>query len=375
MSSLLDPFKNLISNAHRGSTVGVDIGSSSVKLVELEKIDEIIVLKNYGELMLGPRANLSVGQATNLSPEKLAEAVRDLMHEAGIAAHHTVMAIPSGASLLSVVELPDVGEKELVSMVPLEARRYIPVPMSEVSLDWWMLPRREKAAAEGAAADAKDGARGKVEVIMAAIHNDVIKKYQAIGRDAHLPGEASHFEIEMFSTLRAVAGSELDPMLVVDIGAGSVKLALVDGGVLRGSHVMSSGAQEITHALARAQHLSFDEAEHIKCGAGMVGDERGRDVASVADIVLSAALSEAVRFVENYERKYACSVKKVTLAGGGASLKGIVPLVQKHFSKATVVVAHPFDRAKTQAFLAPTLKEIGPRFAVAIGLALKGLEE
>lgn len=379
MASILESIKSTISGGHKGATLGIDIGSSSIKVALVEKVDEKAVLRNYGEIALGPRAGSAVGQATNLPPEKVAVALSDLLKEAGIVAQHTIIAIPFSASLLSVVELPEVEKKEFGSMIMNEARRYIPVPIAEVSLDWWALPKR-KSGVPGAqpATPAPKGEPkqvGKVEVIIAAIHNDIIKKYESIKRDAHIPGEASHFEIEIFSTLRAVVGRDLSPTLVVDIGAGSTKLALVDGGVVRGSHVISMGGQDLTFALARSRGISFEQAEEIKCRVGMVGDGDGRDVLTVAELLLTNIMNEAARFVDNYERKYSAKITKVILVGGGARLKGIEKIVAKNFPAASVNGGDPFARVDAPAFLAQTLKEISPDFAVALGIALKGLEE
>ncbi|MBI5077834.1 MAG: type IV pilus assembly protein PilM [Candidatus Yonathbacteria bacterium] len=378
MVSILESFKKVFSTGHKGVILGIDIGSSSIKVVAIEKVEEKAVLRNYGEIALGPRAGKSSGQATNLPPEKIAEALRDLLKEMGIVAHHTLMAIPFSASLLTVAELPDVEKKELESMIPIEARRYIPVPITEVSLDWWVLPKRKaevKAGAVVAAPVSSAKQIGKTEVIIAAIHNEIIKKYESIKRDAQIPGEASHFEIEIFSTLRAVVGRDLLPTLVIDIGAGSTKLALVDEGVVRGSHVISSGGQDITLALSRSRQLSLDQAEEIKCRVGMIGDEEGRDVLVVSELIIANIMNEAARFTENYERKYNTKISKVILVGGGARLKGIEKIVAQNFPNASFFVGDPFARVDTPAFLSSTLKELSPNFAVAIGIALKGLEE
>lgn len=376
MVSFLESIKQVFGAGHKGSILGIDIGSSSIKVVLIEKVEEKVVLRNYGEIALGPRAGASVGQATNLSPDKVAEALRDLLKEAGIVARHTLIAIPFSASLLTVVELPDVGKKELDSMIPMEARRYIPVPISEVSLDWWIIPKR-KSEEKRSSSTAGDSEKivGKIEVIIAAIHNEIIKKYELIKRDAQIPGEASHFEIEIFSTLRAVVGRDLSPVLVIDIGAGSTKLALVDEGVVRGSHVISSGGQDVTLALSRSQEISFDKAEEVKCNVGMVGEYEGRDVAVVAELLLSNIMNESARFTENYENKHNTKVEKVILVGGGSRLKGIEKIVAQNFRNAGITIGDPFGRIDTPAFLAPTIKEISPNFAVAIGVALKGLEE
>lgn len=376
MASILESIKQVFGAGHKGPILGIDIGSSSIKVVLIEKVEEKIVLKNYGEIALGPRGGVAVGQATNLPPEKVAEALRDLLKEAGIVARHTLIAIPFSASLLAVVELPDVGKKELDSMIPMEARRYIPVPISEVSLDWWVLPKRkseEKLKPLASSPAVKQ--IGKVEVIIAAIQNEVIKKYESIKRDAQIPGEASHFEIEIFSTLRAVVGRDLSTVLVIDIGAGSTKLALVDEGVVRGSHVISSGGQDITLGLSRSQGISFDNAEELKCRVGMVGEYEGRDVSVVAELLLSSIMNESARFAENYENKHNTKIEKIILVGGGARLKGIEKIVAQNFRNVRITVGDPFGRIDTPAFLAPTIKEISPNFAVAVGVALKGLEE
>ena len=376
MFSILDSIKEVFKTAHKGPVLGIDIGSSSIKVVVLEKVEEKIVLRNYGELVLGPRAGFSSGQSTNLSPEKIAQALMDLIKEAGITAEHTLIAIPFSASLLAVVELPDVGDKNLDSMILIEARRYIPVPINEVSLDWWVLPKDIDTSKVKIVGDAPvTKVRGNIEVIIAAIHNEVIKKYELIKKSAQISEERSHFEIEIFSTLRAVLGRDLSAVLVVDIGAGSTKLALVDKGIVRGSHVISMGGQDITIALTRSKSISFERAEEIKCTVGMIGESEGRDVLVVSELILANIMNEAARFSDNYERKYQKSVTKIILVGGGARLKGIVEIAAKNFPHATVTLGDPFARVETPAFLDATLKEISPNFAVAMGVALKGLEE
>lgn len=380
MTSIIDSIKNIFSGTHTGSVVGIDIGSVSIKVVELEKVDGMVLLRNYGEIALGPRAGVSVGQATMLPPEKIAEVLKEILQETGITTPHTVFAIPFSASLLTVVELPDVGEKQLESMIPLEARRYIPVPLTEVSLDWWALPKKENKqntlSIQKDPGEGESPARiGTVEVLIAAIHNDVIKKYETIRTIAHIDPASSHFEIEIFSTLRAVAGNDPTPLMVIDIGGASSKLVLVEGGVMRGSHSVNVGGQDITTALSKSLSIPFKQAEEIKCQSGLLGEEEGRDVSVASEGALNSIFSEAVHFVENYEQKYATKIQKIILVGGGARLKGIDAIAKSNFSTKEVIFAEPFTLARAPAFLAETLKDINQSFAVAVGLALKGLEE
>lgn len=377
MLDLLESLKKVFSFWERGVILGVDIGASAIKVVLIEKVDEKVILRNYAEVALGPSAGLAIGQATNLSPEKIAEELNSLLKEAKIYNAQTFISIPLSSSLLSVVELPDVGKRELETMIPIEARRYIPVPLNEVSLDWWILPRGKLIQKEATSTEPEAGAVspiGRVEVIIAAIHNEVIKKYQIIKRNAQVSGGPSHFEIEIFSTLRAVVGKDLAPTLVLDIGSASTNLALIDEGVVHASHVISSGGQDITTALARAKAISFAEAEEIKCRVGVLGDDEGRDVLAVAELIFVNIMNESSRFVESYEQKHDTKIAKIVLVGGGARLLGLDKIIVKSFPKIPIIRANPFIQVDSPAFLAKTLEEIGPDFATALGAALKGLE-
>jgi type IV pilus assembly protein PilM len=377
MSSFIDSIKSALLFWKKGAILGVDIGTAFIKVVLIEKVDEKVILRNYGELALGPSAGMATGQSTNLPPAKIAEELRALLKEAKISPSQTFVAIPFSASLLSIVDLPDIGKKELETMIPIEARRYIPVPLNEVSLDWWVLPKHiptTKVEQTPTVANAAPVLQTTVEVIIAAIHNEVIERYESIKRNAQISGGPSHFEIEIFSTLRAVVGRDLSPILVIDLGASSTKLALVHEGFVHASHVISMGAQDISLGLSRSQGISFAQAEEIKCRVGMIGDEDGRDVLAVAEILLVNIMNEATRFVEGYEQKHGTKIAKVILVGGGARLLGLEKVVAQSFPGAVIEKGDPFARVDTAVFLGKTLKEIGPDFATALGIALKGLE-
>src|SRR3989344_596793 len=123
--------------------LGIDIGSSAIKIVELKKKNGQAVLTTYGELALGPYAGFGVGQAVSLPTEKIAQALTDLMNEkeVNVSTKSCGLSIPFSSSLMSVIEMPEVSAKQLSVMVPLEARKYIPVPISEVTLDWSVVPK------------------------------------------------------------------------------------------------------------------------------------------------------------------------------------------------------------------------------------------
>src|SRR4051812_10840361 len=121
-------FGNLFGSKKSKSVIGVDLGSSSIKVVQLRRDGETAVLETYGELALGPYAGGEAGQATNLPADKIAETLKDLLRESSVTTTDSGISIPFSRSLLTLVELPyRDSPEEQKTMIELEARKYIPV--------------------------------------------------------------------------------------------------------------------------------------------------------------------------------------------------------------------------------------------------------
>ncbi len=356
------------------SAIGIDVGSSAIKVVQLKKEKGRVILETYGELALGPYAGLEIGQATVLPNDKLVEAINDILRESHTTTLNAAVAIPFAASLISLVELPKVSEKELAQMVPLEARKYIPVPIAEVTLDWWevpKVPRTYDPNEEQKPEEKKDNKLEKTEVLFAAIHKDTIAKYQDIVKQAKLA--VSFFEIELFSTLRSVLRRDLAVTMVVDIGASNSKVFIVERGVLRSSHNINRGSQDITLAIARSLTIPIKQAEQMKRDFHRNGAQDAA-IAELIGLTTSYILTEVSRIALNFERKYNTVIHKLVLTGGGALLRDFSDEASKTLEM-DVQLGNPFAAAEAPAFLEPVLKQAGPEFAVAIGLALRKLEE
>src|SRR4051812_30231473 len=153
------------------SVLGIDIGSSAIKVVQIKRKRGRAVLETYGELALGPYAGTEVGRATALQPEKLAEALKDILREAKTTTSACGVALPISSSLISFINVPPVQEKQLAEVITLEARKYIPVPMTEVLLDWSVVPREEIIPSEDERSPKNDQKR-QLDVLVVAIHNE-----------------------------------------------------------------------------------------------------------------------------------------------------------------------------------------------------------
>jgi type IV pilus assembly protein PilM len=340
------------------SVLGVDIGSSSLKVVQLRREHGKAVLETYGELALGPYGGSEVGQATNLSAEQITETLRDLLREAKVTTKQCGVSIPFARSLLALVELPyrkDPAEQKTV--IELEARKYIPVPVSEVQLDWFIVPEADPAG--------KGSEKRTVQVLLVAVHNDELKLLETVTSGAELV--PSFFEIEIFSTLRSVVDERVKPVMVIDIGASSTKTYVVEHGVVAFSHAIGTGSQDITRAIAASQNLTIARAEVLK-------KEQGLTQESQSESVFSRIFYEAHRVIVQYETEHKKSISGIVLTGGGGVTKELGAYAKKTFS-IDVRVADPFAKTEAPAFMRPVLEEIGPEFAVAVGLALRKLEE
>lgn len=376
MASFLDNFLGKPSP----SVIGIDIGSSSIKVVQLKKKGSQALLETYGELSLGPYAGVPVGQATNLTPDKIIQALHDLLveKEVNITTNLAGISIPYSSSLMTVVEMPVVPQKELAGMIPIEARKYIPVPISEVSLDWSVIPRDKLDPLPEDAVPIVPGVPVPTkmqmqDILLVAIHNETLARYTEIATKNHL--NTSFFEIEIFSTMRSVLDQVVAPIMIFDMGAATTKLFIVERGILRMSHTINRGSQNITSAISKSFGVEMDKAEVMKRYSGLTDTTPdGVSVANIIRLTLDFLFTEANRVILTYEKKYNKNISKVLLVGGGSSLKGLEPLAQKNF-QTEVFGGNPFSKVITPAFLDEVLKQTGPQFAVSLGLALRRLQE
>lgn len=345
------------------SVIGVDIGSSSLKVVQLRRQGGVAVLETYGELALGPYAGVEVGQATNLPAAKIAETLNDLLREANVTTKDAGLSIPFSRSLLTLVELPRRDSpEEQKTVIELEARKYIPVPVSEVQLDWFIIP---EALSEGEAPPPK------VQVLLVAVHNDELSLLESVVRGSELA--ASFYEIEIFSTIRSVVDEPVKPVLVLDIGASATKVYVVEHGVVALSHNIPSGGQDVTRTIATSQGITVGNAEILKKEHGFRKGEGAYDQRSI-ELVFSRIFEEAKRALSQYEVAKNKKVSCLVLTGGGGVTKELEAYAKGFFSL-DVRIADPFGKTQAPAFMRPVLQAIGPEFAVAVGLALRKLEE
>jgi len=350
--------------------LGVDLGSSSLKIVQLRKEKEKVILETYGEIATGPYSDMAAGKSVRLLETKVVEMLTDLMKEAKATAGNAIVSIPLRSSFVKVITMPLMSEAEFREAMPYEARKHVPVPVNEVIMDWWILP--QGSSTEGQNSEGFSVERRFQEVLLVAIHREVVEKYQKIFRGAGI--NVKSFEIEIFSQVRSILSKELHPTLVIDFGAQATRFIIVDYGVVRMVHTFERGSLELTDVLSRSLSIDFERAERLKRDTGLSSRPEHKEIRNVIEPIMEDILSEGARVISEYRRRSERSCKKVWLVGGGSLLEGLIDFSITKFG-VEVKLGDPFQKVSYLAFLEEVLKKIGPSFSGALGAALRSLEE
>lgn len=346
------------------SHLGIDIGTSSLKIVELTREKEYLRLLTYGEFRMPgskQKENIIYKSSLELEDKELANILKDLIRASQVESREATFSVSVFSSFFTLIDLPMMSEKELAQAISFQARKYIPVPISEVVLDWSIVENKKSGDQSSA-----------IQVILVAVPKEVVNKYARIAEMADIQLKA--LEMETFSLARAlIKKNEKNITLIVDLGAGNTNVCIVDGGIVRVNHNFDIAGRDLTKALSRSLNLDWLRAEEIKKELGLKIREGEISINQILTPLLDNMASEIQRILNLYHRRHGKRVEKIILAGGEAGLPGIVDYFVEKFSK-EVEVADPFSQIAYPAVLTETIKEIGPAFSVAIGLARRGVQ-
>lgn len=353
--------------------LGVDIGTTGIRLVELRKEGSKPVLVNYGHLesddylsLGGVSTNKKLADNTYLSHDRIVKDLKEVIAAMGISAKKISMSIPISSAFSSVINLPSIGEDEIDKAVNFEARKYIPIPLEEVSFGWSLVSSGANAK------NSKDG-RKVIKVLLVAIPKEITIKYSNIAQALDL--DLISLETESFPLSRSLADGEKGVFTIVDIGSKTTSITIVEDGVVLASHSVSNiGGLEITNILSHGFNVDPKRAEALKRDIGLKFSGADKKVSEIMMPVVSVIAADIRKINEAYARDYGKEVSKIILTGGSASLPGIVEFMKKDL-KAEVEIGDPWKTISFDEKLSQKLNEISPQFSIAVGLALRGFEK
>jgi len=341
--------------------LGIDIGTSAIRVVELSRHGDQERLENYAQLSLPLRAPRYFGQSRKgkllFSTSNLAEMLARLLAEAKIESNNACFSIPDFSTLFTTFSLPSMKKEEVPQAVRFEARQRVPLPISEVTLDWLRI-----------GGDYAPRSKEQIEILMVVVPNRIIDRYTRIAELCNL--SLAGVEAEVFALQRALLRGQRDTVGLIDIGAQSTTISVIDDASLKISHSFDIAGNDLTQRVVDGFDLSYKEAKVIKENQGLLGGEI--DIRSVLFPVLDSMLLEIKRTGDRFYNQRGKEIKKYIIAGATASLPGL----DQYFSnelEAEVEIAFPFRDMVYPPLLEEELKKIGPAFSIATGMAVKGL--
>ncbi len=340
--------------------LGIDIGTSSIKIVEISRSKNKINLDNYGEKI--NRINeeeLQNNLRTRtffLSEEEIADNIKEILKEAEIKTKEAIFSVPDFMSFFTVLTMPWLPKNEIASVVNFEAKQYIPLPLKDINLDWLLIEEKEN----------KNKRSKELKILLAAVPNKTILKYQRV---ANLAGiSLLSIEAEIFSLIRASIKKEETARVIqlIDFGIQSTTIAIVEGGSLQLAYSIDFSNNENIAHLASGLNINYNEAEEIIKRKGLIDNQTG----PLMKLKVDDLISESKQIANNFFRNEKKEVEKIIFAGGPALTPGLL----EYFSEKTgkkVEIVNPFFNISYPPILEEKIKEIGPRYSVAVGLSLR----
>jgi len=351
--------------------LGVDIGTSSIKAVELSYKDQKAYLTNYGSVTIRDAA------MDAQSAPAIHKAISALLQEMRVKATRLYVSLPSSNGLVALLEFPFMSEKELEQAVRFEAHKYIPAEMEDIALSWEVIQQIEKKSSlgvlkiKGEKEEKKKPKRRDIQevLLVAALKSDVglvTSHFKKAQYDIHA------IELESFSLVRSLAASEEGDVLIIDIGHSICNFALASNGIVRISRNIDVGGRGITETIADSMNVSAVRADAIKKGKENLFRKKEFSLVFAS---LDVVLGEAQRIISSYEKKHGeRHIEKVVLSGGTAGMMGINEFFEERLQR-KVERGNCWRHIEYDKQLSPYIQELDGSFSVAIGLALRGVDD
>lgn len=342
----------------RRETIGLDIGSSAVKLVRLGEQAGRYELKGFAVTPLPPDA---VGDGTIKDPPAVVDAIRESVGTAGAKGKDAVIGVSGQSLIMKKIPLPKVSPKDLAEAIQLEAEHHIPFAIDDVYLDYQVVGESPR---EG----------GMMDVILVAVKKTKVEEYLTVVEGAGLHPvvvDVDAFALENQFELN-YPDRERETVALIDIGAAVMKTNVVRGRASIFARDIAFGGNNYTQAIAQRLNVSWDKAEATKCGQEVPG-LRWDDLVPSLEAV-SRELSLEIQRSFDYFASLSESdrIDRIVLSGGCARLPGIDAFLSASWG-VPVEIVKPFQtvQAPPDRFPQVELDAAAPMLAVAVGLGIR----
>jgi type IV pilus assembly protein PilM len=338
-------------------TIGLDIGSSFIKVVQLKDIKGGYELELFDMLPLPPEI---IVDGSIIDSFRLIDSLKELRRKAKIKTKNAVIGIAGHSSvIIKRISLPEMSEEELSESIKFEAEQYVPFNIEDVNLDFQILGPKDEP--------------GQMDVILVAVKKDIINEYVSAVREAVLNPvivDVNPFALENMYEINY----EIEPeknVAIVNIGASTINMNVLKGGISVFTRDSAVGSNLHTEAIQREFNLTYENAERLKRGEP-IENVAPEDAFSVIESASEEIIGDVNRSFEFYRStELHQDIHEVILSGGCALIKDFPKLFSDKIGIETKVI-EPFKNIKVpKRFNLTYIEEIAPIAAVATGLALR----
>lgn len=358
--------------------LGIDIGTSSLKVVELEiRDDKPPYLSNYAWMPIPEVIKEENDSEESFFETNVPEFLKKLLKEAKFKTKDAYVSISAFGGLVTLIELPEMPAEDLEKAVRFEAHKYIPTSLDNVTISWEVV--EGESLLGSATKQDKNGKNEeltvaettpkKMQVLLVAAFKNKVAAYEKAVRTAGL--NLRGIEVESISMAESLIGNDQGNFLIIDIGFRVCNIIYVEKGTIRANRNIDAGGADITRTIAKSMGISEERAEDFKISGKNFFSTNSTLRFPVLDTIsleVSRIMELAARGKTNYR------LDAIILSGGTAELNGLAEYFQTKFNIKTVI-GNPFGRVVYDKKLESVVEKMKNEFAVCIGLALKGVKK
>lgn len=335
---------------------GIDFGSNSIKIVQLNHRGSEYELVAYGSASAPPKGFISEAK---VDIEILAESIKKLVKDARINTNNAAIALSETQVYTRVISTPPLSEQELSSAIKWEAEQYIPLPLSDVKIDYQILSQPEKS-----------DPHASIDILLVAAPLVTINKYLNILKIANL--KPVLMETEIISIARSLVSDNKSTTLLVNIGAMTSEIAVIRHGSLSFTRSIATGGNSLGRAVSSELNLDYLQAEEYKKTYGLDHSKLSGKVATAIKPVFEVIINEMRRAISFYQKEKNDTITNIVLTGGTSRMPGIVSYLAETFGL-EVSIGNPWQKIKMADQVLTELSADASFYATAVGLAMKNI--
>ncbi len=332
--------------------VGLDIGTKTIKIVELAKEGNSFKLNGSG--VVGYKG-ITPG---NFKEEKdlleLAQVIKKLHKEARISSKDITIALPEEKIFTRVIDFPLLTDQEISSAIKWEAEQYIPIPIAEAIVQHQIISRIEKGTPSG------------VKVLLVAVSRNLVEIYVKLLQSVNL--NTVKVDTELLSLTRVFAPND-KTSLIIDFGASSTDIAICNKGILSFSRSIPTAGEAFSRAVAQKLNVTPQQAEEYKKAYGLSSKLEEKIKGALDPVIRSVSdeIKKAIFYYQSEEKGEMPS--SVILSGGSSGMPEVVTYLSKMLGL-EIVVGNPFAKVSLSTDAQKVLAPYAPLYSIAVGLAM-----